>query len=127
MVLFIPGEGPNSIPDTAHFLVQELISDFFSNSCVEPFNIDADEGEPAGHTVFPGNRDGVGGSCWYHAVNREYFGQPLVRNLTRRCREYLATGETDLDFVRQVTFDALAIEFDFILLPVILAFRYVFS
>ena len=118
--------GSNLILDTA-YSVQELISDFFSNSCVEPFNITLKGSQPGmGFFQATGTELGVPAGIMLSSGNIWTAIGP--NNQGGAGNSFGKSGDPDLDLLLgQVTFDALAIEFDFIPSVSDLTFRYVFS
>ncbi|HRW75127.1 MAG: choice-of-anchor L domain-containing protein [Lewinellaceae bacterium] len=118
--------GSNLILDTA-YSVQELISDFFSNSCVEPFNITMKGSQPGmGFFQATGTELGVPAGIMLSTGNIWTAIGP--NNQGGAGNSFGKSGDPDLDLLLgQVTFDALAIEFDFIPSVSDLTFRYVFS
>ncbi|MBK7343417.1 MAG: choice-of-anchor L domain-containing protein [Saprospiraceae bacterium] len=118
--------GSNLLLDTA-YSVQELISDFFSNSCVEPFNITM-KGNSAGMGFFQavGTELGVPAGILLSSGNISNTKGP--NNSGSAGNSLGKPGDEDLNLLSgQTTFDALAIHFDFIPSVEKLTFRYVFA
>lgn len=118
--------GSNLILDTA-YSAQELIADFFSNSCVEPFNITM-TGNPNGMGFFQatGTELGVPAGIMLSTGNISNAMGP--NNSGSAGNSMGKPGDEDLNLLSgQTTFDALAIHFDFIPSVEKLTFRYVFA
>ncbi|MCF8238136.1 MAG: choice-of-anchor L domain-containing protein [Saprospiraceae bacterium] len=118
--------GSDLILDTA-YSVQELITDFFSNSCVEPFNITM-KGNSAGMGFFQavGTELGVPAGILLSSGNISNTKGP--NNMGGAGNTFGEPGDSDLhQLAGQTTFDALAIQFDFIPTVEKLTFRYVFA
>lgn len=118
--------GSELILDTS-YTVQELISDFFSNSCVEPFNITM-QGSSACMGFFQafGTELGVPAGILLSSGNiSNTIGPNNSASAGNATGEY---GDEDLNQIAgQTTFDALAVHFDFIPSVEKLTFRYAFA
>lgn len=118
--------GSNLILDTA-YSVQELISDFFSNSCVEPFNITM-KGSQAGMGFFQATGTELGVPAGIMLSSGNIWNAMGPNNQGSAGNSFGQSGDPDLNVLAgQPTFDGLAIEFDFYPSVSELTFRYVFT
>ncbi|MBP6183791.1 MAG: choice-of-anchor L domain-containing protein [Saprospiraceae bacterium] len=123
----LKGRGVNDLIIDTNYTVEELIMDFFANTCVTPFNITLN-GNKDGMAFFQGANTDLDMPAGIVIASGNVSNIHGPNNMGNAGNGFELPGDADLDELSQeFTLDAILIEFDFISNEPELFFKYVFG